>query len=316
MHQCNLKLFALTLLPCLNILACGLFRFHIHPMKLSPAELSYLKESLVQNEPIRPDGRSISQFRPLEASIGFLPLANGSSRIRGSGGSECIAGVKAKVVRTDEEPNLVEVDVDITGMRDDNPMLALLSSTFQIALNKSTQLRDALRLTSKYSFKIFIDGVILSHSSYPFNLLSFAIYLALKSTRLPLLTSSVDDKTQEEVPTFNDDWDEARLLCQQYSPPLLFLVAVVGETILLDPTDVEEKVSETGIIVGLGQRSIVGPIRMLSLGGSMVAQDLHRAVVVKTLKLINESGKQVMSALDNIAASQNDSYDDAGISVF
>jgi exosome complex component RRP42 len=277
-------------------------------MKLSPAELSYLKASLSEKEPIRPDGRSVSQFRPLEASIDFLPLANGSSRIRTSDGSECIVGVKAKVVQTEKEANLVSVDVDITGMRDDSPLLTLLSSIFETNLNKSAKLREALRLTSKYSFKLFIDGLILSHSSHPLNLLSFAIYLALKSSRLPLLTSSVDDSAQEEVPTFNDDWDESILLREKYSSPLFFLAAVVGETILLDPTNVEESVSETGIIATFG----VGCVRMISLGGS--TRDLSREVISRTLKLINENGKQLVNALDTVVDSKE--HDDASISVF
>lgn len=276
-------------------------------MKYSPAELSYLKDSLAEKNPIRPDGRSVVQFRPLEASIDFLPSTNGSSRIRTSDGSECIVGIKAKVVQTDKEPNIVDVDVDINGMRDDNTLLIFLSSIFQTTLNKSTKLREALKLTSKYSYKLFIDGLILSHQSHPLNLLSFAIYLALKSTRLPLLISSMDDSVQEEVPTFNDDWDESFLLCEKYTPPLLFLAAVVGETILLDPTDLEERVSEAGIIVAYG----VGYARMINLGGS--TNDLSRKIVRRALKLINTNGSQLVYALEKVVSSNEDN---TSISVF
>ncbi|CAK7564208.1 MAG: Exosome complex component rrp42 [Sporothrix epigloea] len=67
---------------------------------LSPAELAFLHTSLAQHPPIRPDGRTPAQFRPLRAETGMLPSANGSARIYFADGSEAIVGVKAQVERT------------------------------------------------------------------------------------------------------------------------------------------------------------------------------------------------------------------------
>lgn len=67
---------------------------------LSPAELSYLHTSLSQNPPIRPDGRSPTQFRPLVAETDILPTANGSARICFADGTEAVVGVKAEVEKT------------------------------------------------------------------------------------------------------------------------------------------------------------------------------------------------------------------------
>lgn len=68
---------------------------------ISPAELSYLYTSLsLPDGPIRPDGRSITQFRPLTAETDILPGANGSARIGFADGSEAIVGVKAEVEKT------------------------------------------------------------------------------------------------------------------------------------------------------------------------------------------------------------------------
>lgn len=70
---------------------------------ISPAELSYLFESLslpAPEGPIRPDGRSPTQFRPLIAETSILPGANGSARIGFADGTEAIVGVKAEVERT------------------------------------------------------------------------------------------------------------------------------------------------------------------------------------------------------------------------
>ena len=67
---------------------------------LSPAELSYLHSSLSQNPPIRPDGRSPTQFRPLVAETDILPSANGSARICFADGTEAVVGVKAEVEKS------------------------------------------------------------------------------------------------------------------------------------------------------------------------------------------------------------------------
>lgn len=67
---------------------------------LSPAELSYLHTSLSQDPPIRPDGRSPTQFRPLVAETDILPSANGSARICFADGTEAVVGVKAEVEKS------------------------------------------------------------------------------------------------------------------------------------------------------------------------------------------------------------------------
>ena len=68
---------------------------------LSPAELSYLYTSLaLPNAPIRPDGRSPTQFRPLTAETDVLPGTNGSARIGFADGTQAIVGVKAEVEKT------------------------------------------------------------------------------------------------------------------------------------------------------------------------------------------------------------------------
>ncbi|KAL2825159.1 ribosomal protein S5 domain 2-type protein [Aspergillus cavernicola] len=68
---------------------------------LSPAELSYLYTSLsLPGTPIRPDGRSPTQFRPLSAETDILPGTNGSARVGFADGTQAIVGVKAEVERT------------------------------------------------------------------------------------------------------------------------------------------------------------------------------------------------------------------------
>ena len=54
----------------------------------------------MQSPPIRPDGRTPTQFRPLVAETDILPSANGSARICFADGTEAVVGVKAEVEKT------------------------------------------------------------------------------------------------------------------------------------------------------------------------------------------------------------------------
>lgn len=50
-------------------------------MRLSPPELSYLYTSLTSSPPLRPDLRSLTQYRPYSIQTDILSTANGSARI-------------------------------------------------------------------------------------------------------------------------------------------------------------------------------------------------------------------------------------------
>ncbi|KAI0485441.1 hypothetical protein F4859DRAFT_381609 [Xylaria cf. heliscus] len=67
---------------------------------LSPAELAYLHSTLSLTPPLRPDGRTATQFRPLTAETGILPGTNGSARVCFADGTEAVVGVKAEVEKT------------------------------------------------------------------------------------------------------------------------------------------------------------------------------------------------------------------------
>lgn len=70
-----------------------------HPL-FSPSELAYLHTSLSLHPPIRPDGRSPTTFRPLNAETDLVDSANGSARLVYADGTEAIVGVKSEVQRS------------------------------------------------------------------------------------------------------------------------------------------------------------------------------------------------------------------------
>lgn len=276
-------------------------------MLLSPAERSYIYDSLCQKDPIRPDGRTPLQFRPLEATTDFLPGSNGSARIRIADGSECIVSVKSKVVLSEKEPNLIEWDVDVSGYRDDSNFVSNLKFSLTDLYMKNFPC-EKLKLTAKYSYKLFLDCIIVSHSSYPLTLATMASYLALKSTRLPLLVSEVDDSQVEEQPTFSDDWERAQYLAEffkteSFSPPLYITVGIVGENVFVDPSETEEQVLENGLLIGYSEKKCIAPITNLNLATNSNNSNFKGftpALLISTVDLLKGHLSSIVAALDTL----------------
>jgi exosome complex component RRP42 len=159
---------------------------------LSPAELSYLHSSLSLTPPIRPDGRTANQFRPLIAETGVLPGANGSARICFADGTEAIVGVKAEVEKSkgasDEELRIVgddappaddldkgeivegendgdakgemawvDLTVEIPGLRDDDAGTTFLAAMLAEALLADGELAKRLYINRRFHWSLYID---------------------------------------------------------------------------------------------------------------------------------------------------------------
>ncbi|CAK9441306.1 uncharacterized protein LODBEIA_P51750 [Lodderomyces beijingensis] len=284
-------------------------------MILSPAEKDYLYQSLSQPQIVRPDARAVHQYRPLEATTSFLPGSNGSARIRLSDGSECIVSVKSKVVTsaksastsTTARPQLIDVDIDIVGIRDDSNYVANLRYQLLNLLQQNFP-HEALRLTSRYAFKLFIDCIIISHSPYPLGLISFATYLALKTTKLPALISDVNDEEVAELPTFSDDWDNAqsveelmreKQLGSSFQPPILITIGIIGDNLIFDPSIEEEQVLENGIIVSFYNGKVITPVMNTSFSSGGF-KGFNKSLILKSVSLCNKYCPSITKALDTL----------------
>ncbi|KAH0168894.1 hypothetical protein KCU67_g3291, partial [Aureobasidium melanogenum] len=252
---------------------------------LSPAELSYLHKSLSQTPPIRPDGRSPTQFRPLIAESEILPSANGSARICFADGTEAVVGIKAEVEKsagygrdyageTEKDSGLgtaggaeiemggmgqgdegkngrdtwIEVQIEMPGYRDDDALPVFLGAMLRESLLATQVLKDRLYINRRFHWRLYIDILLLSAPlSYPLPLLSLTTHLALKHTNLPALISE-----QDEDPLFNDDWDAAvPLYPSGQKPPVTLLLASIGPNILFDPSGDELAVADSVVAVSV-----------------------------------------------------------------
>lgn len=148
-----------------------------HQSLLSPAELAFLHSSLSLRPPIRPDGRSATQFRPLTAETGILPGTNGSARVCFADGTEAIVGVKAEIARTgggqqDQQEDegkdegkakrgptsdWVEMAIEIPGLRDDDAGTVFLGEMLREALLGDGDLTRRLEINSRFHWHLYLD---------------------------------------------------------------------------------------------------------------------------------------------------------------
>lgn len=150
----------------------------------SPAELAYLHRSLSLKPPIRPDGRSPAQFRPLTAETGILPGTNGSARVHFSDGTEAIVGVKAEIEKTVEAPRAEEPDrsrpeskeaesartrgdwlelaVEIPGQRDDEASTVFLAEMLREALLADKEFAKKLFINRRFHWRLYLDVCLMS----------------------------------------------------------------------------------------------------------------------------------------------------------
>ncbi|KAF2857995.1 hypothetical protein K470DRAFT_222262 [Piedraia hortae CBS 480.64] len=249
---------------------------------LSPAELAYIHDSLAQQPPIRPDGRSPTQFRPLVAETDILPSANGSARVCFGDGTEAVVGVKAEVEREAEFPfagpqpvgedEWLEVAVNMPGQRDNDALSVFLGSMLTEALRADGKLVERLRINARFHWRLYVDILLLSApSSYPLPLLSLTTHLALMATRIPALVSE-----GEEDALFNDDWEAATPLyprppkrhskhASYRRPPVTLLVMSVGDNLFFDPSQEELAVADAVFAVSVMRESNNDKLRVVAL---------------------------------------------------
>lgn len=223
-----------------------------HQNHFSPAELAYLHTSLSLRPPIRPDGRTATQFRPLTAETGILPGTNGSARVCFSDGTEAIVGVKAEIEKTTVPPggegddgqrtggseahdraqardDWLEMTIEIPGQRDGEATTVFLAEMLREALLADGELARKLCINRRFHWRMYLDVSFPSDASlgdgpaYRFSYrqiilisppLSYPLPLLSLTTHLALLATRIPRLKSEgdEDPMFDDDWEASPYL--------------------------------------------------------------------------------------------------------
>ena len=185
----------------------------------------------------------------------------------------------------------ISLSLTLPGLRDDDQGLVFLEEMLREVLigsgtaasasdtAGSRSLQDALVINSRWHWRLHIDVVLISPPEsgsagmYPLPLLSMAVHLALRDTRIPKLKSQ-----GEEDPLADDDWEAsidlyARPRVSRGShlavgvPPTTLLVITIGENIIFDPSGTELAVADAVLAISIARQttSQTDDIRVLAI---------------------------------------------------
>ncbi|KAI6165091.1 ribosomal protein S5 domain 2-like protein [Pisolithus thermaeus] len=176
---------------------------------LSKVEISYIRSSLLSNPPLRADGRTPEDFRPIVVETGVAPLANGSARVsigqpragRGhgaegaGGGTEVVAAVKLEVdgVGEDEEGGKVVCSVScspaayphLTSPALDDLQSDLTSLLGSVLSHPSLCPKNLVIVPGKKAWALRLDTIVFADAGNVVDCLMIACRAALVDTRVP-----------------------------------------------------------------------------------------------------------------------------------
>ncbi|KAL4071909.1 ribosomal protein S5 domain 2-like protein [Scleroderma citrinum] len=176
---------------------------------LSKAEISYIRSSLLFNPPLRTDGRSPEDFRPIALETGVAPLANGSARVSigrcgpdsdretegGNGGTEVIAAVKLEVNGAGEEEEGGNIICSVSCSPAAYPSLSspalddlqsdLSTLLGSILSHPSLRPKNLEIVPGKKAWVLRLDAIVFSDAGNIVDCLMMACRAALWDTRVP-----------------------------------------------------------------------------------------------------------------------------------
>ncbi|KAJ5513190.1 Exoribonuclease phosphorolytic domain 1 [Penicillium fimorum] len=286
---------------------------------LSPAELSYLYTSLsLPKNPIRPDGRSPTQFRPLSAETTILPGANGSARIGFADGTQAIVGVKAEVEKTvlaadtldsrslaqhgdalnregeqgsaavSGQGEWVQMSIEIPGFRDDDALPVFLGEMMRESLVGSVADGNGDGVKEMAGG---LKGRLVINKRWHWRLyidvlllsqpLAYPLPLLSLTTHLALLSTKLPKlkSTGEEDPFFDDDWAAAEYLYPRSNTSKSPLSAAPSHPV---------RPPVTLLVISVGDNIIFDPNREeIAVADAVLAISITRSSDSETLKLLS-----------------------------
>lgn len=225
-------------------------------IRVSPSEKKYIIEGVSQN--IRCDGRGRLDFRCVTVESGFLPQANGSSRVTlVNDSTDVIAAVKAELGPIDPSCQLLNegrlvVSVECcpsVSPKLDGRMGADISAELTTMLDRmlvSSRSIDTAGLCvveGKFAWTVYVDVMVLDSGGNIFDLVSLAAFSALNNARLPKLrvvdgVGGSGMEGESEVELTDDPEDTVALVCANI--PITVTLSQIGNKFVVDTTAEEE----------------------------------------------------------------------------
>lgn len=264
----------------------------------SDAEKIFILHGVEVN--FRYDGRTRSEYRPMEVETDIVPHASGSARLR-LANTDILVGVKAEIDQPFvESPNQGKLEFFVDCSANATPAFEgrggeALANELSAALTRAYSShhafdRTALCILPKYQcWKLFVDILILECGGNLFDAVGLGVKAALRNTFIPKVVAASLDGADPELILSDNPCD-----CWQLNvsnAPLLVSVVKIGDSHVVDPGAEEEAVSGGGILIAYGGKRVTS---VLKLGGG----SLHPNTLKDMLQLGATAGESLQVTLE------------------
>ncbi|XP_055592570.1 exosome complex exonuclease RRP42 [Uranotaenia lowii] len=269
---------------------------------LSEAEKTYILHGIQKD--YRNDGRTNSDYRPMELETDVVVHAMGSARLR-LANTDILVAVKADIdVPLPDRPKegRLEFFVDCSANatpdfegRGGEELATEIANTLSKAYlsQQAFDLSPLCILARLQCWKLYIDILILECGGNLFDAVSLAVKAALSNTKLPRVSSAELDGGAMDIILTDDPYDCERLNIQ--SAPLLVTVCKIGDHSVIDPSAEEEECSAISVVVGVSySKEGEGSITSIRTSGE---GSFHADTLNKSLDLGVSAGAYLNNAL-------------------
>ncbi|KAK9507667.1 hypothetical protein O3M35_007473 [Rhynocoris fuscipes] len=265
---------------------------------LSPEEKIFIVHGVEQD--IRNDGRIRLQYRPIEIETGIVPHAMGSARVC-TGNTDIIVCIKGSTYKPPEdEPvgNNLEFFVDFSAIASPNyegRWGEQVSEEYTVLLNKlysSTKLESLCIKPGVLSWKLNIDIEVLSFEGNIYDTISFGVKAALANTQLPKISTTDEDKGEEDFQVSDDPSDTWTPDISEV--PCFVTLWKIGEHVVVDPTINEEHCSSFACVIAFTENGKVWSTVSVGPGSVQPSTFLNLTSEAKTIaeETINYIGRE------------------------
>nr|CCA22510.1 exosome complex exonuclease RRP42like protein putati [Albugo laibachii Nc14] len=255
-------------------------------MQLSTSELQFIKEGIACN--VRADGRSRTSHRNVMLETSLLPHSNGSARVKQQNfGTDVLASVKLEVLSPSlEAPNSGVLNVNVTcfpsisskitnGRALDEINIELSQLMQRIfTSHKSIDLNKFCIVPSQFVWGIFVDVVVYESTGSLPDLISIAMYAALKKTLFPCVRM-LGVEGDEKILQVERDPAAGEYLAATVCFPLCTTICKIGNYSVMDPTLEEELCVSTQNVVALNREGSICGIQKRYGDGAISMDELQ-----------------------------------------
>lgn len=261
---------------------------------LSDAEKTFILHGV--EDDLRCDGRTRSDYRPIEIETGLVTHANGSCRLR-LAKTDILVAVKTEIdVPHTESPDEGKISffVDCSANaapefegRGGEELAMEFSNTLQSAYRsrQAFDLKTLSILVGQRCWKLFVDVLILECGGNLYDAVSLAVKGALFNTRLPKVTAALMDGGTVDLTLSDDPFDFVKLNVS--TVPILITICRIGEHCIVDPSAEEEVCSSASLVVGVSRRTDESVFSNIRTSG---AGSFHIETLTKCLHLGKTAG--------------------------